>query len=72
MRFTLEVTVVLGLYDRSTSPEMLEASSWVKTMEPGVSYDDFLRDASVRSKLERLWYYFEFLGMELRYRGRCI
>jgi hypothetical protein len=64
MRFTQEVTVALGLYDRSTSPEMLEAANWVKTSMPdNLQYEDFQRDPSIRSKLERLWYYFEFLGV---------
>jgi len=64
MRFTQEVTVALGLYDRSTSPEMLEAANWVKTAMPDdVKYEDFQRDSVIRSKLERLWYYFEFLGV---------
>ncbi|HMH43526.1 MAG TPA: hypothetical protein VK557_08590 [Pyrinomonadaceae bacterium] len=64
MRFTQEVTVALGLYDRSTSPEMLAAASWVKsTMPEAITYDDFQRDPAARGNLERLWYYFEFLGV---------
>lgn len=64
MRFTQEVTVALGLYDRSTSPEMLEAVSWVKTeMSSDVTYDDYRSNPEVRSRLEHLWYYFEFLGV---------
>jgi uncharacterized protein DUF4760 len=64
MRLAQEVTVVLGLYDRSTSSEMLEAATWVKTAMPDdIEYDDYCRDTVTRSRLERLWYYFEFLGV---------
>lgn len=64
MRFTQEVTVALGLYDRSTSSEMLEAASWVKTSMPvDMTYEDWCHDSAIRMKIERLWYYFEFLGV---------
>jgi hypothetical protein len=64
MRFTQEVTIALGLYDRSTSSEMLEAASWVKTTTLNdLRYEEFQSDSNVRNRLERLWYYFEFLGV---------
>jgi hypothetical protein len=64
MRFTQEVTVALGLYDRSTSSEMLEAASWVKTSMPvDLNYEHYRTDSEIRTRLERLWYYFEFLGV---------
>jgi hypothetical protein len=64
MRFSQEVTVALGLYDRSTSSEMLQAATWVKTKMPNdLDYQAFQQDPDTRSNLERLWYYFEFLGV---------
>ena len=64
-RFSQEVTVALALYDRSTSPEMLAAASWVKTMPASFSYENYLHTPEARQKIENLWYYFEFLGVLL-------
>lgn len=59
-----DVTVALTLFDRSTSAEMHEASSWVKNKMPeDFTYQDFLNKPEERKKLEILWYYFEFLGV---------
>jgi hypothetical protein len=59
-----EVEVALTLYDRSSSPELLEAASWVKTGMPAdFNYKDFQSTPEARQNLERLWYYFEFVGV---------
>jgi len=64
LRLSQEVSVALALYNRSTSPEMLEAAGWVKSAMPSeFSYQDYLRHSDARRKLESLWYYFEFIGV---------
>ena len=64
LRLSQEVTVALTLYDRSTSPEILNAASWMKTQIPThFTYQNYLNTPDTRKKLERLWYYFEFVGV---------
>lgn len=64
VRLSQEVTVALSLHDRSTSPDILDAGNWVKTQMPdGFAYTDYLASTDAREKLNRLWYYFEFVGV---------
>jgi len=64
MRLSQDISVVLKLYERSTSLEMLEAASWVRTQMPEkFGYSDFLNNYEARRKLQQLWYHFEFIGV---------